>query len=544
MTTDRPAASYNPFPYIIGGLLMAADGALYVASRLVGPRPSPVTPAGLLLAAQGGYQPTKPVLVLTAFFLLLLIAAGVAVVMWLSSRRAVGTGTLGNRAARWAKPGELRALRAPEAPADRPGRLPLGYAGNQFLAAKKNHHVLLIGPTESGKTWFYAIGATLDHAGPAVVTSVKRAMIDATIDARDQLGPVYIYDPDRSTGRPCSTWSPLPQCATWAGARLMAGWLVESNRPVTGTITTPAGEFFGVLAHYLLAPLLHAAALDGRPITDVLRWLKTQDHKEAKNILSYSGADAALIDAGSFDGWAKETTTGLVATALVLMSPYDDPSVTASAKTCEINAATLLDGNGTLYLCAPLHAQKRFRPLFEALLMQIVMEAQNRAQAGRTVDPALLLMLDEAGTAAAPRTLPDLLSTGRDQGTLFSTSWQSLGQIRERYGQDGAETVLTNSVQVALPGISDLSTLDHFSRLCGDTEVDRTSTTHQAQGGRSTSTGPQTRRLAPGDQLRLLKVGQGLLLARGIPPVLLRLRRWQPTSTLTRTSRPWQRARY
>src|SRR5664280_3424192 len=144
MTTDRQATGYNPFPYIVGGLLMAADGALYVASRLVGPRPSPVTPAGLLLAAQGGYQPTKPVLVLTAFFLLLLIAAGVAVVMWLSSRRAVGTGTLGNRAARWAKPGELRALRAPEAPADRPGRLPLGYAGNQFLAAKKNHHVLLI----------------------------------------------------------------------------------------------------------------------------------------------------------------------------------------------------------------------------------------------------------------------------------------------------------------------------------------------------------------------------------------------------------------
>src|SRR5664280_3663480 len=25
MTTDRPAAGYNPFPYIIGGLLMAAD---------------------------------------------------------------------------------------------------------------------------------------------------------------------------------------------------------------------------------------------------------------------------------------------------------------------------------------------------------------------------------------------------------------------------------------------------------------------------------------------------------------------------------------
>ena len=160
--------------------------------------------------------------------------------------------------------------------------------------------------------------------------------------------------------------------------------------------------------------------------------------------------------------------------------------------------------------------------------MQVVRAAQARAQAGRPVDPGLLLMLDECGNIAPLRALPDLLSTGRGQGIILATVWQSLGQLRERYGQNGAETVLTNSAQLALAGIGDLATLDHFSRLCGDTEVDRTSTTHQAQGGHSTSTGPQTRRLAPTDQLRLLKVGQGLLLASGVPPVMLRLRRSIP----------------
>jgi len=383
--------------------------------------------------------------------------------------------------------------------------------------------VLVVGPVGSGKTESFAIGATLDHGGPAIVTSVKRDLIDATIDARSQLGPVYVYDPDCSTGRICSTWSPLPQCATWDGARLMARWLVDAARPTSGG--SDVGEFFGTLARYLLAPLLHAAALDKRPITDVLRWLKSQDHQDAGTVLDDAGAHGALVDAGAFDGWAKETTTGLVATALVLLSPYDDPGVAASAATCEIDANELLDNNGTLYLCAPLHAQARFRPLFEALIMQVVRAAQARAQAGRPVDPGLLLMLDECGNIAPLRALPDLLSTGRGQGILLATVWQSLGQLRERYGQNGAETVLTNSAQLALAGIGDLVTLDHFSRLCGDTEVDRTSTTHQAQGGRSTSTGPQTRRLAPADQLRLLKVGQGLLLASGVPPVMLRLRR-------------------
>jgi hypothetical protein len=41
--------------------------------------------------------------------------------------------------------------------------------------------------------------------------------------------------------------------------------------------------------------------------------------------------------------------------------------------------------------------------LFEALVMSVVREAQDRAQAGRTVTPGLLLMLDEAGNTAPLR---------------------------------------------------------------------------------------------------------------------------------------------
>jgi type IV secretion system protein VirD4 len=546
MTTDRPAAGYNPFPYIIGGLLMAADGALYVASLLVGPRPSPVTPAGLLLATQGGYRPTRPVLVLTAFFLLLLIAAGVAAVMWLSNRRAVGTGTLGNRAARWAKPGELRALRAPEAPADRPGRLPLGYAGNQLLATETNHSALVVGPTGSGKTESFVIQAVIDHLGPAIVTSVKPDVLDATIADRFNLGPVYIYDPTGSTGRQCNTWSPLPQCTDWPGAKLMATWLIEANQPL-GAADSAAARFFSSLSRYLVGPLLHAAA-HGRGMADVLRWVKSQERKEVEDILTDADADDALADFRSFEGWAKETITGIYATALDLLSVYDDIDVAASADGCEIDARTLLDENGTLYLVSPLHSQGRFGPVFEALIMQIIREAQNRAAAGHPVNPGLLLMLDECGNTAPLRQLPQLAATGRGQYILTASIWHSLGQIEERYGKQLGDSVVTNHRAVlALAGISDLPTLDWFSRLCGDTEVNRTSTTHQAQGGLSTSIGPQSRRLAPVDQLRLLKVGQGLLVYGSTPPTMLRLRRWQPTSTLagtTSTSWPWRRSGY
>jgi type IV secretory pathway TraG/TraD family ATPase VirD4 len=254
--------------------------------------------------------------------------------------------------------------------------------------------------------------------------------------------------------------------------------------------------------------------------------VKSAAGDEAEAILTDAGADAALADLRVTRDWAAETRTGLVATALVLLSVYDDPQVSASAETCEIDAEAILDAAGTLYLVAPLHSQERFRPIFEAMTMQLVRAAQDRAQAGRPVDPGLLLMLDECGTTAPLRQLPQLAATGRGQAIQLVSVWQSLGQIRERYGLQLAESVVTNHrAQLALAGISDLATLDHFSRLLGDTETDRTSTTRRAQGGRSVSVAPQTQRLVPADQLRQLRVGQALMVYGSLPPALLRLRR-------------------
>lgn len=56
------------------------------------------------------------------------------------------------------------------------------------------------------------------------------------------------------------------------------------------------------------------------------------------------------------------------ATAEAVLDCYTDPDVAASAESCEIDPAALLDGDGMLYLVAPTHAQERLRPLFEALV--------------------------------------------------------------------------------------------------------------------------------------------------------------------------------
>jgi type IV secretion system protein VirD4 len=520
MTTTTPRATGNgAFPYIVlaaAALVMATDASLYVASRVVGDRPTPGSPTALLLALQHGYRPTAAVVVLASVCLLVLLSALVWLLLWWTGRRTRGTST----PARWANRKDLATLIVP---APTLGRIGLGRTdpGGKLLAAEAKHSVCVLGPAGSGKTVSVVIPTLLDWDGPAVVTSVKTDVLDATVNRRDGIGPVLIYDPTGSTGRPSdelATWNPLAACRTWADAWQMASWLVDAAAP-NGT---DRADFWTSQGRMLLAPLLFAAGIGGLGMAAVVRWVQVQEVKEVKDLLTDQGVVEASNHFTACQKMPPNTKGSIYATANSILEVFGDPTVAASADGCDINPAELLDGRGTLYLVSPVHAQVRLAPLIEALIMSIVREAQNRSQAGATLDPGLLLLLDEAGNVAPLRHLPAIASTGRGQGIQLVTAWQDLGQIKHRYGQL-ASTVLTNHAGLlALRGIRDRETLDLLSFLLGDGEVDRISTTQQAGGGQSTSTSQQRERLAPADALRQLPVGAGLLIYGSLPPVRVR----------------------
>jgi type IV secretion system protein VirD4 len=522
MTNNAPTGQGDPLVYAaaaLAALVLGSDGALYVASRMVGHRPTPGSPTALLLALQHGYRPTTPVVVLASVCLLVLLSAVVTLALWWTGRHKRGTST----PARWANRKDLATLIVGKDPLSRVSRIGLGQTdpGGQLLAAEPKHSVCVLGPAGSGKTVSVVIPTLLDWDGPAVVTSVKTDVVDATEARRRSVGPVLVYDPTGSTGRPSATWNPLAACRTWADAWQMASWLVDAAAPNDGQRGEP---FWTSKGRQLLAPLLFAAGTGGLGMADVVRWAQLQEVDDVEDRLKDQGVVEALNAFRAVRKYPANTAGSIYATVDSILEVFGDPTVAASADGCDIDPAALLDGRATLYLVSPVHAQVRLAPLIEALIMSIVREAQNRSQAGKPCDPGLLLLLDEAGNVAPLRHLPAIASTGRGQGIQLVTAWQDLGQIKHRYGQL-AGTVLTNHAGLlALRGIRDLETLDLLSRLLGDGEVDRTSTTHQAGGGQSTSTSRQRERLAPADALRQLSVGSGLLVYGSLPPVRVHFR--------------------
>ena len=212
--------------------------------------------------------------------------------------------------------------------------------------------------------------------------------------------------------------------------------------------TTADGEFWYATAAKLLAPLFLAAALDGRSMADVVRWVDTQEVGEVAGILERAAPSEALDAARAT--WCRDerTRSSVYTTAETVLAPFAQhdggDGTWRGGAGAPFEPEQLLGGAHTLYLCAPAHDQRRLRGYFTALTQQVLSHAFTppRGRAGR-LDPPLLVVLDEAAHIAPLPELDGLAATCASHGIQLVTVWQDLAQVRGRYGAR-APTVLNN----------------------------------------------------------------------------------------------------
>jgi type IV secretion system protein VirD4 len=390
------------------------------------------------------------------------------------------------------------------------------------VAAEPAQSVLVFGPTQSHKTSGFAVPAILGWEGPVVAASVKVDLLEHTVAHRSSLGTVHCFDPTGVTGRPVTTWSPLPASRTWPGARRAAATLTEVGRAQTGTMTD--GDFWYATAARMLAPLLFAAATSGRDMADVVHWVESGEEAEVLTLLQIAGVPEAVDAARSAFAKEERQRSSIVTTVETLLEPF---AGVAPFGAPELDPGRLLAGSDTLYLCAPAHDQRRLTPLFVGVLRDVLDRAYDQvSRTRRPLDPPLLVVLDEAANIAPVPDLDSLAATAAGHGIQLVTVWHDLAQINARFGPRATTVVNNHRAKLFLSGISDPSTLDYASHLIGDEELQSTATTAGGRGGASTTRSPVTRRLAPPDALRRVPPGTGVLVYRDLPPARVRLRTW------------------
>lgn len=474
----------------------------------------------------------------------LLCAALASCVVLLIRGGAVGLVRSRQSRGGWASARELRVLRRRSHDS---GRLALGRQGGRLLHAERRHALVAFGPPQSGKSAGLAVPALLQWDGPAVASSIKTDLLAASGERRRHAGEVLVFDPFSLAGSPTHTWSPLHGASTWDGALEVAWRLAAAGeldqRGVEG------GDFWAIAAEQRLAPLLFTAACTGAGMDDVVRWAYGQGARElyealaeltgsAKDEHQLAGAHAAYDSVRAFESQAERTRSSIEATAQALLRAYRFARVARSARSCEITPERLLDGNNTLYLIGDAKTSKLLRPIFLALLSEVVDRAYERATlAGGRLERPLLLCLDEAGNVAPLPNLAEIASTAPSHNIQLVSIFHDLAQARARYGQQAETMVNSHRARMLLPGVADLETLRYFSSLAGEQEVrDLTRTT--GAGGTTRSSGHRNRPLLAPEELRQLPEGEALLLYGRIPPTRVRLRMWFSDRCLRKLAQP------
>jgi type IV secretory pathway TraG/TraD family ATPase VirD4 len=396
----------------------------------------------------------------------------------------------------------------------------LGRAHYRYrLRVPLEEHVLVMAPPRTYKTAFLA-DVILRYPGPVIVTTTKADVYALTAAVRARRGPVHVFNP-QYIGKVPSTfcWSPVEGCEDPATAvrRADAFAFAVSQKGVED------GTFWSAKASDYLRGYFHAAALAGYDMRAVAAWVSGADPHVPERILVAVGAKQWALTLAELRSEAQKTTATVrmvMSRALAFMA---DPALAASVLPAPgggFDIPAFLDGAGTVYMIAEsVNQDAPVAPLFAAMAAEIHHTAALAGQVSRSgrLDPPLLMGLDEV-TQICPVPLPSWLSDSGGKGIQVVAVVHGEAQLVGRWQDHGRQVVLdTSSVKVFLPGITNTTTLEAASTLCGQASWRVRGQDHSTRHD-----------VATPDMIRQLPAGFALVIRGGCAPVIARLpRAWK-----------------
>ncbi|UZI30305.1 type IV secretory system conjugative DNA transfer family protein [Streptomyces sp. VB1] len=284
------------------------------------------------------------------------------------------------------------------------------------------------------------VRAVHDAEGPALVVTSDPTVWAETKDARAKLGPVLVYDPGHLCDTPARLhWSPTAGCELPDVAAARAAALLAPVRPQARIDAAVADT-----AQTLLQCWLHAAAVDGRPFRQVLRWASGSGAHEPVRLLrthpkAASGLAGLLESALTAYPERREVAQELTVRAFAALSTVHIREACTANRADSLALESFAAEGGTLYLVGESIEDPRSRPgampLLTALAADVVEHGRRmaaRSSDGR-LDPPMTLILDDIAAVAPLPQLPELLATGQHRGMPALVLLRSREQGRARW---------------------------------------------------------------------------------------------------------------
>lgn len=531
--------------FVVIGLVLVTLVTVYAAAKfgheIDGLDPIPADPWETLFGVVKG-EVAWPLASTVIALVVLVVLFLVAVIAWRVSGRRRARASRVDHAARYMGRGRDVEPLTRKSVAETAARLgvegtpgvPIGrtLAGSTPIwGSWEDMHIDIWGP-RTGKTTSRAVPAILDAPGAVLVTSNKRDVLDATRDPRSTVGPVWVFDP-QSVAREEPTewwWNPLSYVTDEVRAAKLAEHFASGSRD-PGARTD---AFFDPSAQDLLAGLLLAAALDGRPITDVYRWLTRPTDNEPVTILQNGGYELTADQVAGVVFAPERQRGGVYGTAQQMASCLTNRQVshwvtplTSADHRRQFSPEAFVREGGTLYSLSK-EGRGTAGPLVTALTVAVVEAAEELAAAspgGRLPRP-ILGVLDEAANVCRWRELPNLYSHYGSRGIVLMTILQSWSQGVDVWGESGMKKLWSASnVAVYGGGVKEREFLEMLSALIGDYDK-RVTSVSSGRGQRSVNEQLTRERILDVADLQAMPKGRAVVLASGTRPTLITTQPW------------------
>ena len=405
-----------------------------------------------------------------------------------------------------------------------------GWGRLWWFGASHEDAIGVLAPQRQGKTRRLLARFAADAPGTVVVASTK---LDALGLTRPLVGDraVTVFDPDQILtddlrfDTQLVRWSPVIGCERSAVAIRRAQAFVGDG----GESDATNSRFFAGSAAQVLQCLLHAAALSGASMTDVVRWAADPRDRQPVKILTDHPTAApgwSAILAGHTAGARSEAD--VFKQLNLALNLFADPAVLAQASPGpggQFDVDTFLHSGDALYVLSSSQAvnSSAYTTMF---ITELLTRAQDVALSfeHHRWEPPVTFVLDELTNTARVPTFPQVLADSGGRGIAIRWAAQSRSQLVEVWGQHGAASMLANSTwKVILQGLDDAAFLGDLERLAGQVDQRVPGAGGVWTGDRAPS--PRTRQVPalPAAEIRTQRKMTATVWATSLPPFRARL---------------------
>lgn len=349
----------------------------------------------------------------------------------------------------------------------------LGKLGGQVLRSNDPGHILVVGPTRSGKGISFVIPNGHAWTGSMVVLDIKMENHDAFAKARKAAGnAIFVFAPGSlKTHR----YNPLdfvrsgPEMAT--DCQNIAGFLTAVQNENEWSLA--ARKLVAALLGYVLTSPLHEKARTirtavtvistGNDIADVLKVLVATERQFLPQWV--------VDDFNQFIAIPERTRGSVLFNVANAFAPWSSELISEATSASDFDIRELRRSRMTIFIGTPLADLESYRPLIRILFQQIH-DVLMRNLPGKDEPHQVLLMLDEFFALGRMTSLASKIAVSAGYGFRMAIILQNLSQLDELYGKATRETLIAGCAAKLFVAINDNATAQYVSEALGNYTAD------------------------------------------------------------------------